>query len=258
MISTALTAIQDWWNTWGSAIMAVAGAMWETVKAIFAAAFEIVESLFLAFVAIINGDWEELGEQITDIWQAAWNMVKTIFSAWWSVVKVWLGDVVEGIKKFFGEAFDWLVTKAQTILDNIKTFFSLDTWISVGNGLIDGIKQGVNNAAQGLIDAVVGAAQKALQTVKDFLGIHSPSAKAAAQIGLPFAQGIQEGIMDGIGAIKGMDLSGMLGNVMVNAQPRAGQDSVRNNIVKYFTMNVNTVSQRENITGDFRFLEAIG
>ena len=67
-------------------------------------------------------------------------------------------------------------------------------WATIGQNLINGIKDGVLKAASALIDSVMDAAGKALDAVKNFLGIHSPSTLMRDLIGKNMIAGIEVGI----------------------------------------------------------------
>jgi len=72
----------------------------------------------------------------------------------------------------------------------------------LGAGVIAGIVEGVNNGVGALVGAVTDAAGAALKAAKEALGIKSPSTRARMEIGLPFAQGMQLGIADGLPAVR--------------------------------------------------------
>lgn len=74
-----------------------------------------------------------------------------------------------------------------------KAFLSYD-WLSVGKNIISGIASGVANAAGNLVNAAVNAAKNAIDTVKGWLGIHSPSRRARDEIGVQMIAGIGEGV----------------------------------------------------------------
>jgi TP901 family phage tail tape measure protein len=65
---------------------------------------------------------------------------------------------------------------------------------SIGQNLVDGIKNGINNAFAALSGALHALAMLLPQPVKDALGIRSASTVTAKDIGEPFDQGIAVGI----------------------------------------------------------------
>lgn len=77
---------------------------------------------------------------------------------------------------------------------SVKT--GLGQWKDIGKGIIDGITQGVINAAAKLASSVVNAAKGALDGAKKFLGIKSPSRLFKEQVGAQIGAGMAAGIAD--------------------------------------------------------------
>lgn len=69
-------------------------------------------------------------------------------------------------------------------------------WLGVGKNIIDGIVNGVKAVAGALKDAIVGIAKGALDAVKKFFGIASPSRVMRDQVGKYVALGMAQGIDD--------------------------------------------------------------
>lgn len=82
---------------------------------------------------------------------------------------------------------------AGIIRQAINKFKSTD-WGSVGRNIIEGIANGVRNAAGKIADAAKSAAKKALDAAKSFLGIKSPSRVFREQIGKNISLGLAGGI----------------------------------------------------------------
>lgn len=103
-----------------------------------------------------------------------------------------IGKLLAGII----QAVPKIIAAIPGIVANIgKTFLSYD-WLGVGKNIISGIASGVASAAGNLVNAAVGAARNAIDTVKGWLGIHSPSRRARDEIGVQMIAGIGEGIED--------------------------------------------------------------
>lgn len=100
-----------------------------------------------------------------------------------------IGKLLAGII----QAVPKIIAAIPSMVANIgKTFLSYD-WLSIGKNIISGIASGVSNAAGNLVNAAVNAASNAINTVKGWLGIHSPSRKAKKEIGIPLIAGAAEG-----------------------------------------------------------------
>jgi phage-related protein len=74
----------------------------------------------------------------------------------------------------------------------IQTLGDIDL-VEIGKDLIRGLMDGIGQMASGLLDAVLGPVQDAVDGVKDFLGIHSPS-RLFAEIGTNTMLGLTGGI----------------------------------------------------------------
>jgi hypothetical protein len=69
-------------------------------------------------------------------------------------------------------------------------------WEELGTSLVNGIVNGVKNRAQWLKDAVMELGQDAMKSLKETLGIASPS-KEFARLGLAVPEGFEEGVRQG-------------------------------------------------------------
>lgn len=105
------------------------------------------------------------------------------------------------------QAIPKAVAAIPQIIRGIVSAFKGYDWGSIGRNIIDGVKNGIVNAASRLASAAVEAAKAAFNGVKNFLGIHSPSKKAEQEIGRQWSAGI------GIGFEKYMPTDDMVGAV---------------------------------------------
>lgn len=74
--------------------------------------------------------------------------------------------------------------------------------VTIGTQIVDGIRKGIANGWESLKNFVAQKATELLDAAKSVLGIQSPSRVFAAEVGLPISQGIAEGILRGIAAVK--------------------------------------------------------
>lgn len=91
----------------------------------------------------------------------------------------------------------YLITVIPNIITQIKDAFANTNWAEVGLNIIEGVKNGIVSAAGRLIDAAVQAAKDAVEAVKGWLGINSPSTLMRDLIGKNMVAGIAVGIEDG-------------------------------------------------------------
>jgi hypothetical protein len=116
------------------------------------------------------------------------------------VTRIW-----DGVKDVFGIGLDTLWSMVVDV-----------DWGWLGMEMIMGIANGLSGAAQFLASAAVEAAQRAFDAAKGWLGIQSPSKRAADEIGKPFSEGIGVGITQQLGRVAQdvqIGLNGLIGEI---------------------------------------------
>lgn len=83
-----------------------------------------------------------------------------------------------------------VISSTIDIISSIQESFDNIDWVSIGLNIIDGIVSGIISAAGSLVDAAVGAAEDAVEAVKDWLGIASPSKLMRDEVGRYMALGM--------------------------------------------------------------------
>lgn len=121
---------------------------------------------------------------------AAWNAIKTI--DWLGLGKSIITFLIKGVKGMASSLGSAALSVAKA---GMNAFKNAD-WKGIGVNLVKGIASGVANAASHLVNAAVNAAKSAIDTVKGWLGIHSPSTRARDEIGKWILPGVEEGIDD--------------------------------------------------------------
>ena len=188
------------------------GQVWAAITGFFSAAWATISGIWGAVVGFFTGIWggivsvfSSVSSWFSSIFSAAWNGIKAV----WSAVTGWFGNVFNGIVSFFSNIPGMLgsffrsawnsVTNAwsgaggwfsgvvsgiigwfKDIPGKIKGFFN-DAWDSVtsinwlqlGADIISGIVNGLNPSR--VVDKMKEIASSAMDTVKSFLGIKSPS-----------------------------------------------------------------------------------
>ena len=233
IVGVALAAIQAWWAEHGAVVMAVINTIWETIKTIFNMAVENIKLLLLAFHQAIEGDWYAFGETMRQIVDNIWIAIVDIFTRWWETLKIVVKEIVDGI---------------------VAIWESID-WSAVGQGIVDGVKNGVKAAAVGLASAAVEAIKAALAAARGFLGIKSPSKLAAKQIGVPFVEGIGAGMDKAMRSLTAIKMPQLTAQLVGAGQSGMGAASNRTTNQTY-NLNVYTNAQSEPIIADFNMMRA--
>lgn len=166
---------------------------WPQIQATIAQAMQQVQSIIDAVTTTIQALWAEWGDEIMAVIEWVTERIRIIWDAF--------GAAFRGDWYAFGaalrEGFDhtW-----RTILDIVARaieWFRSQDWGQVGRDILSGIAHGVQAAAHTLTQAAIGAARAALDAVRGFLGIRSPStvfADVGRQLMTGMALGIERGM----------------------------------------------------------------
>lgn len=132
-----------------------------------------------------------------------------------------------------------LIASIPGIVADIAGAFLDHDWLGIGWDIIAGIGRGIASAAGNLVDAAVSAAKDAVEAVKGWLGIHSPSRRMRDEVGKYMAIGM------GIGFKKNIpteDMSAELEGALVNMKNRTVRLTAKSpltvgNVVRNVTNN---------------------
>ena len=146
-----------------------------------------LEGILGAVTSIITSIGTFLTENAPTIAETLLNIVislgATLLTALPSILTS-VGTLINGVVDAMGEL---IVTAVNGIWSTLT---------EVGGNIINGIVEGITGAASAVGDAVTSAASSALDTVKSFLGIHSPSRVFKDEIGAYIPEGMASGIED--------------------------------------------------------------
>lgn len=175
---------------------------------------QLVASLPTQIPALLAGALELFGA----IGTAVMGRGPEILSTLAGVVGELIGLVIGGVANMIAAGLQFvggLLTGTEDGSTPLRSFFNNLPWMlfdamgdivgffwDVGGDIIGGIARGVQAAAGGLVDAVVGAASDALGGVASFLGIASPSKVFRDRVGRMIALGMAEGVESGYGELR--------------------------------------------------------
>lgn len=206
-----------WWTIW-SAIFTVVWTIISTIAQIIFVIFQgiwnfivntILTPLFNFFSAIFSAIWGV----VSSVFSTIWNFIVGVFTAIWNTIT----SVLNAVGNFIAGVFSWIRDTiirpiqqayntiagivgniASTIINAIKGAINgianfVSDAINAGKNLIDGIVKGIGNAAGAVVNKVKEICSGALDAVKSFFGIKSPS-RVMAQMGDYLMQGLQNGV----------------------------------------------------------------
>ena len=100
-------------------------------------------------------------------------------------LKTWVTQMGQKGKEAVQSLIDNVMSKARGIADKVK---------SIGSNIVSGVWNGIKNAASWFTDKVKGFFSGIVDSVKDTLGIHSPSKVMEDEVGKNIALGVIKGI----------------------------------------------------------------
>ena len=158
-----------------------------------------------------------------------------------------IGALISGLI----QAIPALVAAIPQIVSAIFNTFKAINWAELGKNIIDGVINGVKNAASSLINVFKDLASSALDAVKDFFGIHSPSTRMRDEVGkmIPagMAIGVEEGMDDEEDRIQAAMRKGVPTTIdsYINMQQGSRAANATQTTAAGFTQNVTINSPKE-------------
>ncbi len=123
----------------------------------------------------------------------------------------WFRELPENILNLLLKTIDnielWIINMKNMIMENIpliieniSNFFNdlPANMLNIGKNIVEGLWNGINNAAAWLKDKIASFAKGILDGMKSVLGIHSPSKEFRDEVGKYIALGIGEGFIKNI------------------------------------------------------------
>lgn len=179
------------------------GTFFKALAVIVGGALVAAFGLVLGAVTLVIGIFEALrnvglflGDVIYNVATFFVNAWKTIVSTW-NVATGWFNGIVGGIRGAFssipaiiGGAFTSAWNTVTGLWSGIGRWFSGlgGQMVGAGKSIIDGLVNGISSAKDAVVNKVKEIASGALDAVKKFFGIKSPS-KVMAQMGTYMMQG---------------------------------------------------------------------
>lgn len=196
------TQIYNWFVAALTAIYNVFNTAWNAIKTLVFtvtnAIWQVLQSVWAQITAWITATLENIRTIFVETWERVRLAVVDALSAIWTAIKTTLERCVQGIIGFVGQ------------------------FVEAGKAIVKGAEQGVWDAANALLNAVVDAMRRALEAAKRALGIGSPSREFARGVGEPIMQGVGVGIDDGAPAVE-QTLAGRMKDLLGVALTGAGE-----------------------------------
>lgn len=160
---------------------------------------KIIQTGIQLLNSLISGIVQAIPQLIATLPQVITSTVNTIIANLPKIIQTGielLGALISGIIR----AIPSLVAALPQVFSAIINTFKGINWADLGKNIIDGVINGVKNAASSLINVFKDLAKSALNAVKEFFGIASPSKVMRDQVGKMLPAGMAEGVEDGMDA----------------------------------------------------------
>ena len=204
-----IAAIIAIWNHFHKQITDAVKTVWGWIK-------KFLKGVWDEMKAEAKGDWAFIREYIIQPIQAVWSFLKSV----WNTISGWLGSkwrsILALVTVVWGQIKTSMINPLMSawhsitnVISNIATSIwnglvhawhaveHVGDWFkSIGSAIVEGIINGVENAAGGLFDSLKNLASDALGAAKHFLGINSPSKVFASVVGMAIPEGIAKGVDD--------------------------------------------------------------
>lgn len=208
---------QIWWTIWTgiftvvwTIISTIAQIIWVVLQGIFnfivnnilMPIFNFWKAIFTAIWNVVSTVFSTVFNFIVNILTGVWNFIVNVFNAVWGFVKwAWNGiksAIIDPIAAAVRAVWDKIVGIKNAVVDGVNSAWNwlknkFNDFVNAGRDLIDGLVRGIGNAKDAVVNKVKDIAKGALDAVKSFFGIKSPS-RVMMQMGDFLMQGMENGI----------------------------------------------------------------
>jgi len=275
IITTVMAAINGDWETAWLAIQGVLGDAWDAILGIVRIAKATLDGLMQTIGKAIEDTWQNVLRTITGLGAAIW---RTITLAWQSVVDS-LNEKLQRIGQDVDTAWRNLVAAitgwATNVWNAAKRIWE-QLWqdgpaglparfLELGRQLIDGLVNGIRNGAEAAFSSMRWLVDGIITVANHNFGIQSPS-KVFRQMGQYMMAGLADGITGGAAlaaAAMTRATDGLAAPPPAWAPAGAGAAVGAGSAGaagggRQYVLNVQTVSQAEDLLADFALLQALG
>lgn len=158
---------------------------------------KIIETGIQLLNSLVSGIIQAIPQLIAALPQIINSIVSTVTQNLPKIIQSGielLGALISGIV----QAIPTLIGAMPQVFSAIIDAFKSVDWADLGRNIIDGVINGVKNAAGNLINVFKEMAQSALDSVKEFFGIASPSKVMRDQVGKMLPAGMAQGVEAGM------------------------------------------------------------
>jgi phage-related protein len=163
------------------------------IGAIIEALPQVLQSGTEILMSLIDGIRTALPQMLVAAAQAILSMVKGLIQNFPQILSAGF-DMIVNLIKGIGNALPDIIAAAGEIAGMLWDTILETDWIQLGKDIISGLINGIGAMAGALWDAAVNIARSALDAIKSFFGIASPSKLMRDEVGKFIPLGIAAGI----------------------------------------------------------------
>lgn len=163
-------------------------AIMNNLPQILAGGIKILGTLIDGVIQIIPQLPGVIGQVFSTLVSAILSNLPQILAQGLALMGKLAGGIIQGIPQ--------AIATVPKIFRSVVSAFTSQNWLSIGKNIVSGIANGIKNFGGNIVTAAKGAAKKAFDGAKNFLGIKSPSRLFQNEIGKYIPQGIAVGIDD--------------------------------------------------------------
>ncbi len=282
-ITSIINTLTEFWKAHGEEVMMIVNFLFRTVVAVAGGAMILIMGAIDVGLKFISGIWDAASKLLQGDWEGAWTSMSKFGEDIWNTIGKTLADTIDFfIKTFSGGTLEldenWRTTLEGlgTTLLNMRDGFlkgvgdfiggaveaagkAAEGFVTVGENIINGMKQGIQNIAASLALEVANAALGALNSAKAALGIKSPSTVFENQVGEMMGAGAIEGLWNMQSALERAtaELFGGVGAVASSAARASTQSgsSYSYSNSRNFNLTLNTQQSTGSVLRDFGVME---
>lgn len=198
VVSTIFAAIVGFLASNGPQIESFVSGVLLRIHGIIAGVLAILQAtivpVFQSIAQFVSDNQESIRAGIEFVWSVIKLSITTVLTVIEGIIKA----IMAAIKGDWQAAWDALKGIVTSVWDSIRNWFEgvPSQMVEMGKRTIEGLVLGLKNAADQVVTALTKIVSDAIEAVKKFLGIHSPST-VAGEIGDNTVLGLVNSILAG-------------------------------------------------------------
>jgi TP901 family phage tail tape measure protein len=269
-VSAVVTAVVDfvigYFNFWYNTISAILSAIWGFIVGVWNAIYGFLAPIVSAIIDFVIGRWNNLVANISAALSLAWSIIVGVWNSIYGFISGIVSSIWNAVSSGFTNVKNAISDGINAGLNIVKNI--VGDFLSAGKNIIDGIVKGISGGKDAVVNKIKDICKGALDAVKSFFGIHSPSKVMQKMFGFVM-QGAEIGVSKNAGSLldtfnSATNLLPSLGSSPLSgsfaASAAGGMAAVRGGVINNTTggaVSIDTVNINSR-QDDSRFLNIIG